>query len=702
MATLFPQTANLKQWRLGYETFDAAAFDGANLLANNNTTQAWQLWAFRAQLAPGTYYFDDFSILMSSTNVSSVQQTDTVAFGIYQNIGGELTQMAVRSRAVTESISTTFNTLTYDTSSDPIKVTFVSGGEYYLVLMFRKIVGTNALYPYFRNLGTTFHPGGASKAYYFDANNAETQGAGIPSAVTLSAASSNSTTQFRCNFRTAISRVMNVGAYPYACGTSATTNGAGTTLTDSRNFNNWGTVAGDKLYILDGTGVTLGEYVIQSVSGTSVVLNTSAGASATGIRWAVIRASETLWKGYGATLSENVYIPRRVGATTHVVLRGVSTQATKTQFLFNYKLGTTTGSGSRTLTNTMIVDMGATDQITFAGANAALVNGAENADIFDMCMTIRPNGANSDLNLFYQNKERGSGNEGTGDYCTKGHYQVVNTARGVYSAAGTPTAPEFVSYLRALAVDGIVEALEVCDEIMVLLGDSQTASQGSNFPLLGRNDPIRLGNAVRNTFSEWSWWVSGISGNRVTATVGSTHTGGFARWNNATAGLGDLIDMYPHFLSWNGFGINDISAYVTGAEGSTEAFDSQRRIVAEICYRLTQILESLVVSAGTNVSRAMLFGTPPFPGLAGATAQKDEAVLLLNAAVKGIAAGFRCAFYDPWSYVNSDIDNNLSGSHYVDASALFVAQQMRRNFDSNQTQSVSGGRGGQRIRIGYP
>lgn len=332
-------------------------------------------------------------------------------------------------------------------------------------------------------------------------------------------------------------------------------------------------------------------------------------------------------------------------------------------------------SGNAGTRTTLALDMGATDQVTFGGANVALAAaGAEAGDTFDLMVQHRP--VTGKMDVFFQNRTTGQGPEGAADFVTISH-ACKNDAAGDGSRGQEYTVgvPEYLS----LAGTAAVASIEVGWEPVVLFGDDQVSIADD-----------RLGAHLPSAFTlPRIYWDASIGGNLLTETVTSSHTAGYLRYKHGTPGGGDLCEMTSVLFCFAGFGLNDVTQI-----GTTEA--NRRVYASRVIQRTAEILSNLDSTSG-----AIIIGLPPF-SLSG-SASEDEAKTIqhqINPALAALAEAARCACYIPWDdMVATDTESDAiptfiaaytgdAGLHYNSAGAAIVAAAAARAYEANIAADV--------------
>lgn len=307
---------------------------------------------------------------------------------------------------------------------------------------------------------------------------------------------------------------------------------------------------------------------------------------------------------------------------------------------------------------TMVLDMGATDQVTFGAANVALAAaGAEAGDTFDLGINVRP--VTGKMDLFYQNRTTGQGAEGAADFTTISHACKNGSAR---AAVYTVASPSWLTMSGTASVGTI----QVCSEMVVVYGDSQCSYAGHRFS-------ENLPSAFEYPRAVWHGW---INGNRLTETVGGAHTAGYLRYKHGTPGLGDLCEMTGVLFAICGFGVNDVSSGI----GTTET--NRNKLTALLGTRIAEILDDLQDRAVPT----LIIGLSPYSDGNASTQEAKAIQHQINPMLEGLAIGVRAAYVNPWWAMcqggTSEADvptfaaayTSDGGLHYSQAGNLIVSQ----------------------------
>ena len=337
------------------------------------------------------------------------------------------------------------------------------------------------------------------------------------------------------------------------------------------------------------------------------------------------------------------------------------------------------GSGVMNTLETMVLDMGGTDQVTFNGNSIALAGaGAEAGATFDLGVNIRP--ATDKVDLFWIDREVGQGGQGAIDIATICHSVKNGAARG--SDYAMATRPMYLNMSGTAAVTTI----QVGWEPLIIFGDSQAGTTTSSI-----NVPIRLGVELPTAFShDRMWWLAAITGNRMTATIGASSTAGYLRYEHTTPGLGDIAEMTGAVLCLCSHGVNDIS--LVGADSGDVLRDA---VPARFIYRVAEMLDDWK-GKGQD---ALIIGLPPYDHAANTTTAEAQAVRQLNRGLHGLALATRTPYYTPWNdtVVASTIPNAIPSSnttyiqdtnepHYLEAGSVLVTANAATEYESGQVR----------------
>lgn len=321
--------------------------------------------------------------------------------------------------------------------------------------------------------------------------------------------------------------------------------------------------------------------------------------------------------------------------------------------------------GVQVTRNTLVLDFGATDQITFGGANVALnAVTPEAGDTFDLAARYTPTANTSDL--FWQNKSTPQGVSNL-DVITASH--AVKNA-GTRGAEYTVTNPPDMLDMSGTAT---VAKIQIGWEPVVIFGDSQAI-----------DGPTQFGGVLPGAFTfPRIVWHAGISSSRVQADIASV-IAGYRRYKHETPGSGDLCEMKGIVFVWAGYGVNDINQI-----GDTAA--NRNVLMGKLLYRVTEILGD-VAQTGNQI---LVIGLPPYSKAGGATDDEAQTILhQLNPALEGIAIGLRAAYVNPWHamcqagtawaaiptfFGDYTLD---AGAHYSEAGITIVAQAAVRSLET--------------------
>lgn len=323
--------------------------------------------------------------------------------------------------------------------------------------------------------------------------------------------------------------------------------------------------------------------------------------------------------------------------------------------------------GEQSTVTTMVLDFGATDQVTFAGQNVALNAGTPEAgNDIDIGLNFRPTTGKADL--FYENMEVGQGFFGANDFQTWSHATRVNSARGKDYAVAAPS-------ILDMSGTAAVETIYIGWEPVVILGDSQAV-----------NDNTKYGGLLPSSFTyPRIAWHSAMGASKFYQSATSS-TAGYLRYKHTTAGNGDLCEMTGIVFVFAGFGINDLQEI-----GTDET--ARNKIVAIMLSRLTTLLDDLQ----DNANAALLIGLPPYSKAGSASEQEAQTVKnQWNVGLEGLAIAMRCAYLNPWwDMVDRATANNAiptfaaaytsdAGAHYNATGCQIVCDLAVQAFESNR------------------
>lgn len=323
----------------------------------------------------------------------------------------------------------------------------------------------------------------------------------------------------------------------------------------------------------------------------------------------------------------------------------------------------TVGTAEKGLT-TLIQDLGATDQMTFGGANVALNAGtSEGGDNFDLLIQVRP--VTGKMDLFYQNMEHPQGpNAGVNlfDFATFSHAVRATTTRGADYTIASP-------HQLDMSGTATVEAIEVGWEPVVSLGDSQIYGQGI---------PAALGAAIPGAFTyPRIGWTAGAPGGRIAASVGGVHTAAYLRYKNGTAGNGDICEMTSIVLCIM-CGVNDLLDYSEGEEPT--------------CIRAVANYLATIMAANAEAGNAcILMALPPKSSVGYAEWRAAAIRDRINPLYEGLAIAYKASFLNPYYYCLSGSDAiplpkfnatySYDGSHFNAAGAAYIVQFLAREYE---------------------
>ena len=278
--------------------------------------------------------------------------------------------------------------------------------------------------------------------------------------------------------------------------------------------------------------------------------------------------------------------------------------------------------------------------------------------------------------LYYLNRTDGQGPEsvainGGVDIDTKSHWVG---AHGVAPAGPRDRYATFgdFGFLR-LDGNGEIGSIQVGWEPLILLGDSQVASNGA-LTRLG----LTLPSALRH---DRIAWLGSIAGNRFTSSVPYVHTAGLLRYRgDAASACGSLAYIAGADLVFV-MGVNDISVAISDPGTRAE--------VDAIVTSLSEGLEALLDHwQEYHANRALLLGLPHWPG---GNDNENLAIQLWNAAVADAAAERGIPYFDPYPVTRASAQEIAPGEpgsfyladgiHLSDAGATAVAQHAAAHWE---------------------
>ena len=338
------------------------------------------------------------------------------------------------------------------------------------------------------------------------------------------------------------------------------------------------------------------------------------------------------------------------------------------------------GQGSE---GTAVVDMGATDQITFGGANVALPTIdaiAQAGDNLDIAVAWEPNDGGTDL--YWVNLKKGAGGLGLGasdkyrDITTISHESARTSSRGGLVSINAPHAI-YISGTATYSELIVVKA----SELYIALGDSQTGNKNTGQPA----NLHRLGSALEAQIDGEIWQAS-VPGSRFDTDAGTSSTAGKTRYDG-TIGTHDLKEMVKKSgatLLFCGMGINDIAAGVSDASTAASAPTTYRTA-----------LNTILADLGNGT--AAIFGLPPYSH-SGADEHKAQGVKNWNEQLSAAAVAYSVGFTSPWGYMFAGVINAENeptfaseytadaGLHYNDAGAAVAAAALVRSISGDQDE----------------
>lgn len=349
---------------------------------------------------------------------------------------------------------------------------------------------------------------------------------------------------------------------------------------------------------------------------------------------------------------------------------------------------------------TVVIDMGATDQITVDGVSVALpaINSlAQAGDTFDIAIGMEPNGGGIDV--YWVNRTKGAGGGDTGGtYSYRDITTISHTCADATAARGAVAA---INHMETLYISGTASysAAYVLDasKLFIALGDSQTGTKTDSATASALTS---LGSAFASIV-DGQLWNAGISGGRfdsdVTVSSVLVTTAGKTRYSG-TIGTHDLVEMVDKSgatLLYMGMGINDISA---GVSNDATAISVPAAIAAS--------LEPLIADTGNG--SAVLFGLPPYSADPAASAFDSTAVRNLNDQLFSLATEYSLGFVSPWAamwdgtinangayvfntdYTDDDLHYNTTGAD--------IAAALLEDAVGGERSNAGNARGGPRTR----
>lgn len=213
-------------------------------------------------------------------------------------------------------------------------------------------------------------------------------------------------------------------------------------------------------------------------------------------------------------------------------------------------LDTTSGSALPAASETAVVDMGATDQMTFDGAN---VTGITAGDTYDLIITIRlSDGA---IKFAWINKDTGEGPIGSGtDFTTVDHKSAVSgTTRDLW-ASNSNGPPRLIQFVGTATIG----RLQVAAFPIVAHMDSQGLDNGPLEPITGRLLPA-LDDYFEAQDNPQMWWYNGPgSGGRQSAnTAFAAGTITHLDTGDSNVGVYDVSEIHGRHII--GTAINDFA-----------------------------------------------------------------------------------------------------------------------------------------------
>ena len=357
-------------------------------------------------------------------------------------------------------------------------------------------------------------------------------------------------------------------------------------------------------------------------------------------------ANRILYRDAGYTVAAKRMIPRCTTANYWIKINNAIVVDGEA---WTCQLDRRSGGDESTLT-TLVLDMGATDQVTFGAANVALAGaGAEAGDTFDIGIAVRP--VSGKMDCFFLNKSDPQG--AASRPMTRSHACANGAAR---AAEYTITEPYFLD-MSGTAATG---AIEVGREMLVMVGDSQSFTGACVAQRLAAYLPAAF-------IHDRILWAGGNSGQALASMA--------SLYKAATAGEGDLCEMTSAVLVVAGAGINDLVGI--------NAVEAARN--AAVATALGYALDILTDWVDRDLP-VLAIGLPPYSRAASsATEEEAGGVRQFNRGLGGVALALRLPFLDPWplmvvsgtqgdaipTFIEAYTDD--SGLHYSNTGAAIVA-----------------------------
>jgi hypothetical protein len=363
--------------------------------------------------------------------------------------------------------------------------------------------------------------------------------------------------------------------------------------------------------------------------------------------------------------ADKVFIPYRYNADW-VVKFGSAVVADGENF--TCKIEYVNGSSEAT-EGTLVLDMGATDRVTFGGQNVALAAAAAEAgDTFDLLLNVRYSGTKWDL--FYQNRTSGQGPAGADtDLATISHCVAYSGTRGSASWYDFTNQPVYLN----MTGTATVATIEVGYEPLVLFGDSQVSLADHRYAehLPGAFTYPRI------------YWLAALGGGSLITSLAGHSTAGYLRYKSTTPGQGDLCEMTGVVFVFCGYGVNDFTAYA-----DTDVERNGR--VMEWIQRAAEIICDLQV----NANQCFIIALPPYSAVTANVHMAQCIKNQFNVALEGLAIGSRSPFLNPWwdmvvqSAANDDVPTFnttycTDTVHYNTVGAAAVSALAVKAFESN-------------------
>jgi hypothetical protein len=203
-----------------------------------------------------------------------------------------------------------------------------------------------------------------------------------------------------------------------------------------------------------------------------------------------------------------------------------------------------------------------------------------------------------------------------------------------------------------VATTGTIGAVEVGNQPMILLGDSQT-SRDVDLTARGDGFGIRVARALGHPY-----WNAGIGSNPFSTVYWDNSTAAHRRYCNPTIGAGELCQIPDAVLTIAGIGLNDL-VRVFAPPGFVEGVSQEKDcafVLEAMINAFVRIRKSLDrTTYDMPFQKVLMWGVPPCDsyivgGNTGGTATRYTNPVLeqWNAFLADQAYFMGCPFYDPW------------------------------------------------------